>query len=342
MTQDSSSRMVRYVAREFGPPDCLELLRDQPVPVPSDGEVCIEIEACSVQYSDTIVRRGLYLGVRPPLTPGYEVIGRVCAVGPKVSEFSVGDRVADLTVTGGYATHIVRPAEGLVRVPESVDAAEAASVVLSGVTASQMLFRHAKVSRGQNVLIQGANGAVGYIAVQLAVRAGARVWGTARAANHAELRSLGVEPLDYNDPTYPEKLRQETGGGVDAAFDGHGADGFKASIRSVKPRGKLVLIGSSHAVNQGKSMYMAAGRAMLRNLNPFGPRLSIYAIPNVRAKHPDWFKEDLASLFSLLERGELRVRIERRIGFSDVPEAHRALEAGGMSGKIVLLPSAAA
>ena len=340
MLPTPAASTTRYLVREFGGPERLELQRDLPLPIPAAGEVCVEVEACSVQFTDTIIRRGLYPDAgKPPLVPGYEVVGRVCALGPGVTTFAVGDRVADLTVTGGYTTHAIRKADALTRVPDSLDAAEACALILSGVTAWQMLFRHVHVKEGERLLIQGGNGAVGFFAVQLAVRAGAKVWTTARPAHHDTLRTLGAQPVDYRDPSYPEQVRAATQGGVDKVFDGEGADCYRPSFRCLRRDGRLVLIGASSAVNQGKSMYMHGARAILRNLNPFGPRASFYSITKQRKKNPEWFKEDLATLFEQLAQGTLRVRIEKRIGFDEVPEAHRALERGGVSGKIVLLPA---
>jgi NADPH2:quinone reductase len=309
------------------------------LPEPGPGEVRIAVEASSVQFTDTIVRRGKYPDAgRPPIVPGYDVVGRIDALGDGVRDWSLGDRVADMTMIGSNASHVVRDARGLVRVPESVDAAEAAALVLSGVTAQQMLFRQARVKPGQRILVQGGNGAVGWFAVQLAASQDVAVWTTARADHHPALRALGAHPVDYRDPDYPAAVREQTGGGVDWVFDGQGADGFRPSLACLRRGGKLVFIGTSAAVNAGHSMIAAGAKVLAKNLNPFGPRISLYSITTMRKRHPDWFKEDLAALFAQLERDELEVRIERRIGFAELPQAHQDLERGGVSGKIVLIP----
>ncbi|HJK97517.1 MAG TPA: zinc-binding dehydrogenase, partial [Polyangiaceae bacterium LLY-WYZ-14_1] len=254
-----------------------------------------------------------------------------------VEAWKAGDRVADLTVIGGNTSHLVRKAAGLVRVPEDVDAAEAVSLVLSGVTASQMLFRHARVARGARILIQGGNGAVGWFANQLAVQAGVDVWTTARPEHHERLRAIGTHPLDYRDPDYPAAIVEQTGGGVDVVFDGQGADRFRPSLASLKRGGRLVMIGASQAVNRGGSMIVAGAVVLARNLNPFGPRVSLYSITTTRKRHAAWFGEDLAQLFGMLQRRELDVRVERRIDYDQVAQAHADLERGGMSGKVVLV-----
>ena len=123
----------------------------------------------------------------------------------------LGDRVADMSVIGANATHVLRPENGLTRVPASLDAAEATALILSGVTAQQMLFRHAKLWAGARILVQGGSGGVGWFALQLALRAGARVWTTARPEHQAALRALGATALDYRSPDYPALLPRAVG-----------------------------------------------------------------------------------------------------------------------------------
>ncbi|MEM6927757.1 MAG: medium chain dehydrogenase/reductase family protein [Myxococcota bacterium] len=325
---------------QFGGPEELRVVSRGPLPEPGRGEVLIAVEAASVQFTDTVIRRGLYHDAGPaPLTPGYDVVGRVHAVGEGVEPWTIGDRVADLTKTGGCATHIVRASEGLVRVPDSLDPAEATALSLSGVTAYQMLFRQARVRPGHRVLVQGGNGGVGWFALQLLAARGITTWTTARPAHHAALRALGAHPVDYRDPTWPRRVREASEGGVDFVFDGQGARGFRDSLHALRRKGRLVIIGSSAAVQASRTMTGSIVGAMLRNLNPFGPRVGMYSITETRKRRPAAFREDLAELLAMLERGELNVRIDRRIGFDGVARAHADLEAGGVSGKIVLLPS---
>lgn len=328
----------RLTVDRCGDPEALRLVSG-PLPAPGRGEVRIAVEAASVQFTDTVIRRGLYHDAGPaPLTPGYDVVGRIDALGEGVEKWHVGDRVADLTKTGGYATHLVRAADGLVRVPDALDAGEATALVLSGVTAYQMLFRHARVQPGQKVLVQGGNGGVGWFALQLLAARGGAVWTTARPAHHEALRAWGANPVDYQDADWPKHVREASGGGVDVAFDGQGARGFREALGALRRRGRLVIIGSSEAVRASRTMTGPIVGAMLRNLNPFGPRIGLYSITETRKRHPTWFREDLAQLFARLEGGQLEVRIDRRIGFEGVVQAHADLERGGVCGKIVLLP----
>jgi NADPH2:quinone reductase len=177
---------------------------------------------------------------------------------------------------------------------------------------------------------------LGHLASQLGV---VDVWTTARREHHHLLRAIGTHPLDYRDPDYPAAIVEQTGGGVDVVFDGQGADRFRPSLASLKRGGQLVMIGASQAVNHGGSMIVAGALVLARNLNPFGPRVSLFSITTTRKRRAAWFGEDLAQLFGMLQRRELDVRVERRIDYDQVAQARADLERGGMSGKVVLVTS---
>src|SRR5690606_38954887 len=161
-TDARGAHNARVVLKRFGDVEGFELREGEPLPEPGPGQVRVRVLAACVQFTDVIIRKGRYpeLKERPPFTPGYDVVGVVDACGEGV-ELAVGERVADLTVTGSYARHRLLDASQLVRVPSEVDPAEAATLVLSWTTAYQLLHRHAKVKEGARVLIHGAAGAVG-------------------------------------------------------------------------------------------------------------------------------------------------------------------------------------
>ncbi|RZO49033.1 MAG: oxidoreductase [Sandaracinaceae bacterium] len=329
----------RVVLEAFGGPDGFTLREEEAPPEPGPGEVRIRVEAASVQFTDVIIRKGEYIDLKakPPLVPGYDCVGRVEAVGPGVTQLSVGDRVADMTMIGSYATHRLLDATRCVPVPEGVDAAEAVSLVLSWMTAYQLLHRHAKVQAGQTVLIHGAAGAVGQALLRLGQLHGLEMFGTCRA-EHADLvASFGATPIDYREEDFTEVLAD----GVDVVFDGIGEEGFARSWRVVKRGGTLAAFGFSAGIQAG-APFAKIGYWFLRlffwNLWPNGKRAAFYAITDMRKAHPDWFREDLSTLLSMLEEGTLEPRIEARIGLGDVAEAHRRLEAGGLDGKLVIVP----
>jgi D-arabinose 1-dehydrogenase-like Zn-dependent alcohol dehydrogenase len=173
--------------RRFGDPDGLEVI-DTPMPATGRGEVRVRVLASSIEYTDVTIRRHLYPWVfrRPPFVLGYDVVGDIDQLGDGVSGLQLGDRVADMTVLGSNAAYRTIRADRVTRVPAGVDAAEAATLILSWTTAYQLLRRVARVQRGQRVLVQGAAGAVGQALLVLGKMAGLKLWGTGRG-EHAAL-----------------------------------------------------------------------------------------------------------------------------------------------------------
>jgi len=154
------NRVVR--GRRFGDPDGLEIV-DAPLPTAGRGEVRVRVLASSLNYTEVLIRRPLYpqtMHLRLPFVIGYDVVGEIDQIGDGVRDFQIGDRVADMTVVGSNADYRTLPADDVVRVPAGVDAAEAATLILSWTTAYQLLHRAARVRRGQRVLVHGAASAI--------------------------------------------------------------------------------------------------------------------------------------------------------------------------------------
>jgi NADPH:quinone reductase-like Zn-dependent oxidoreductase len=334
--RESRNRVVQV--RRFGGPEGLEVV-DAPLPAAGPGEVRVRVLASSLEYTDVTIRRHVYPWVRrrPPFVMGYDVVGQIDQLGEGVSGFELGDRVADMTVLGSNADYRTLRADRLTRVPAGVDAAQAATVILSWTTAYQILHRAARVQRGQRVLVQGAAGGVGQALLVLGKLAGLEQWGTARGAHAALVRDLGATPIDYQREDFTRVLPD----GFDVVLDGVGADGFRRSFAALKPGGLLVAYGYTAGVKAQRrllTMMMWIARLYLWSWLPGGKRARGYSINVMRARHPAWFQEDLQQLFGLLATGAIRPRVAERISFEEVVEAHRRLEAGGLEGKLVLCP----
>ena len=159
----------RVIITEFGGPDVLKIVEETALPQPKPGEVRVMVMATSACFTDTMVRKGIYyeLKKKPPFPPGYDLVGVVDKLGTGVTKLKIGQMVADLTVSRAYSEYMCRPESSLVPVPADLDPAEAVSLVLSYVTAYQMLHHSAKVQRGQSILIHAAAGAVGTALLQL-------------------------------------------------------------------------------------------------------------------------------------------------------------------------------
>ncbi len=336
MEEQARNRVVQ--TRGFGGPEELEVV-DAPLPTAGRGEVRVRVLASGIEYTDGLIRRHLYPQtrlIRPPFVMGYDLVGEIDQVGPGVSGFRVGDRVADMTVVGSNAAFRTLRAKDLTRVPEAVDPAEAATLILSWMTAYQLLHRSAKVQHGQRMLVHGAAGAVGQALIVLGRLAGLEVWGTARAENAALVRELGATPIDYQREDFTRVLP----GGFDVVLDGVGEDGYRRSFQALKRGGTLVAIGFSAGVQQKRGMLTILGWigrlyawSLLRGKHAF-----FFSINTMRKRHPEWFQEDLGRLLQMLADGAIRPRVAERISFDRVADAHRRIEAGGLDGKLVLCP----
>ena len=325
--------------RRFGGPDGLEVI-DVPLPAAGRGEVRVRVLASGLEYTDVLIRRHLYPQTtyrRPPFVMGYDVVGQIDQLGDGVRGFEIGDRVADMTVVGSNAAYRTLRADRLTRVPAGLDAAEAATLILSWTTAYQLLHRAARAQRGQHVLVHGAAGAVGQALLSLGRLAGLELWGTARGAHAALIRELGATPIDYQREDFTRVLPD----GFDIVFDGIAQDGYRRSFAALKPGGLLCAYGYSAGVQAQRRMLimlMWIARLYLWGWLPGGKRARFYSINAMRARHPAWFREDLERLFGLSATRAIRPRVAARISFDEIAEAHRRLEAGGLEGKLVLCP----
>lgn len=324
--------------RKFGGPDGFAVV-ERPVPEPGAGEVLVKVLAASVQFTDVMLRKGQYpdLKEKPPLVLGYDLVGEVMKVGPDVASPSVGQRVADMTVTGSYAQYRTLEAGRTTVVDAALDPAEATSLVLSWMTAYQLLHRDARVRKGQKLLVIGAAGAVGQALVVLGKLAGCELWGAAGARHAGLVRALGATHVDSDGAEYRQALPE----GFDAAFDGIGERGFSRTWRALGARGHLSAFGVSAAIQRNASLLrVGLWFAKLWWWNRFsgGRSTSFFSITSARKKHPDWFAADLAQLLGMLKRGEIKPRVAERVALGAVADAHARIERGGLEGKIVLIP----
>lgn len=319
------------------------------LPAPAAGQVIVAVEASGVSFAEQQMRLGTYYDQPPfPFVPGYDLVGTVTAVGADVDPQLVGARVAALTKIGGWASAVLLDAADLVPVPAGVDPAEAETLVVSGITAWQMLHRHAHIRRGQTVLVHGANGSVGTNLVQLARHAGARVIGTAAPRHHDAMRALGAEPIDYNDPDLPARVRELAPDGVDAVFDHLGGESIVDSWRLLAPGGTLVSYGSAATKGDTGSSKLPVLKLVARllawNLAPNGKHASFYNVwagLRRRAHFHARLREDLGQVFALLADGTLTAQVAARLPLNQASAAMTLAESRTIVGKVVLIPTPA-
>lgn len=321
-----------------GGPDVLRV-RQRTLPPPAACQAVVRVEAAGVSFAERQMLRGRYFAQpRFPFVPGYDIVGIVTEIGPNVRDVAVGQRVAALTQTGGWADHVIVPTDTLVPVPAGLEPTDAVAVVTNGVTAWQMVHRVARVRAGQTVLVHGAAGGVGSVLVQLARLAGARVIGTASAARHDAVRELGAIPLDYRADDVPARVRELAPGGVSAIFDHVAGPGLDDSWRMLARGGTLVCYGVASALN-------ARGHRLLPFVPLLARLLAWNALPNGRGatfyyvmRWPKLFRPDLARVMSLLAEGRIDANVSRTFPLERAADALRLLESGAVGGKIVLIP----
>ncbi|RJG56021.1 alcohol dehydrogenase [Sphingobium terrigena] len=315
------------------------------LPPPGPSQVRVKIEAAGVAYADIVMRRGLYSSAKPPVTPGYDFVGRVEAVGAEGSAFQIGQRVAGVTVSGSYADRRNVEARWLVPAPEEADAAALAAVVLNGVTAWQMLHRVAQAGADEWILVHGAAGGVGSLLLDFARLAGIKAIGAASRGKHDTVQSRGGVALDYQAEDVAARARAISGGGVVAAFDHIGGRHFrKVSLLALKPTGVGVLYGGYDATRGGKVHPLAIADMMLNSrfsaFALFGKSQSVatYAIPAWRDLRAQIYRDDLATVLKLVAEGAISPLVGEVLPLRDAAKAHRAMESRSVSGKIVLIP----
>jgi len=322
--------MKAIVVSRTGGPEVLEW-RDRDPGAPGPGQARIAVRAAGVNYIDVYFRTGLY--PRPlPFAAGLEGAGVVEALGPDVRGLAVGDRVAWASVPGSYAQAVVAPAQVLVRVPAGVSDDVAAAAMLQGMTAHYLCRAAFPVKSGDTALVHAAAGGVGLLLVQMLRGLGATVIATCSTADKEKLaREAGAaHVIRYSEVEFQPEVRRLTGGrGVDAVYDAVGRTTFDGSLRSLRPRGMLVLYGQSSG---------PVPPFELRQLNDLGslfltrPSLAHYTATR------EELEQRAGDVLGAIAAGRLHVRIGARFAIADAAAAHRALEGRATTGKVVLTP----
>jgi NADPH:quinone reductase-like Zn-dependent oxidoreductase len=300
--------MQAVVVRETGDPDVLRL-EEVERPEPSDGEVLIRVFAASVNPVDWKYRRGF--APKPlPAVLGNDVSGVVEV--SRAEGFAEGDEVFGLAATGGYAQLASSPAAVIAQKPAGVSHEQAAGIPVAGLTAWQALFDRAGLERGQTVVVAGAAGGVGHLAVQFAKRAGARVIGTGSARNREFVLGLGAdEYIDYTEQDVAQAVS-----GVDVAFDTVGGETTQSLLPGLREGGILVTIAGPPPEQEAKQR---AVRAELLIMSPNSGQLRQIA--------------------ELVAAGEVQLEISQTLPLADVRRAHELSESGHTRGKIILTVS---
>lgn len=309
--------MRAIVQHEFGAPEVLKI-EALPEPVGLPTEVIVRVRAIGLNPVEAIIRRGAFpLIGPPPFVLGWDISGIVEAVVPGTQRFKVGDEVYGMPLfprqAAAYAELVAAPSRQLARKPQRLDHVHAAALPLAGLTAWQSLVDVAQLGAGQRLLVHGAGGGVGHLAVQIAKGLGAHVTATVSAEKAEFVKQLGADELiDYRQQDFAEVARD-----MDVVLESIGGDYGERSLRTLRPGGLLI------------TLVERTNSALARKVEDAGRRFAGVAV------EPD--RLGLERLSEWVDSGRLQIHVDEVFSFEQVARAHRRLE-GSVQGKLVLTP----
>ena len=334
--------MRALVLRKHGGLDDLEVVADYPTPKPIDGHVVIRVRAASFNYHDVFTVRGMP-GIKVPLPViiGLDMAGEIAELGSGVTGWKTGDRVLvnplnkkkglmGEMLDGGMAEYCLVAADQLVRMPNAVSFADAASLPVAYGTAHRMLITHRTVKAGERVLVLGASGGVGTGCVILAKLLGAEVIACASSAEKLDrLKALGADHVvNYRDTdwskwaieTYGKPQRRSYDGGVDVVINFTGGDTWVPSLRCLKRGGKLLVCGATAGYDPKEDLrYVWSFELQIIGSNSF-------------------YDDNLAALMQLISEGRMKPVIDKVLPLSEAREGLRLIQDREVIGKVVVTP----
>ena len=322
--------MRAVVCKAFGPPESL-VVEDVPDPVAGAGEVVIDVVASSVTFPDFLVIQDKYQ-FKPalPFSPGSEVSGIVSAVGDGVTNVKVGDRVLSGVGVGGMAEKVVAKADGVVGLPDGIDLLSAPGFLYAYGTSHHALKDRAHIQPGESLVVLGAAGGVGLAAVELGVRAGARVIAAASSEEKLALcRAYGAtDTINYSTDDLKNTIRDLTGGkGADVVYDAVGGAYAEPALRSTAWDGRFLVIGFA----AGEIPKIPLNLALLKGCSIVGVFYGAWS-----GREPAKQRENVRELLDWWAKGELKPYVHEAYPLERAPEAIRALADRKVLGKVVV------
>jgi NADPH:quinone reductase-like Zn-dependent oxidoreductase len=302
--------MKAIVIKSYGDENVVEYT-DVERPEPKASEVLVKVHVAGVNPVDWKIRNGLgeRLGLKLPIMLGGEIAGIIEKIGSEVRDFKEGDSVYGIISSGGYAEYAIAKVGDIAPKPQSLDFTNAAAVPLGALTAWQAIFDLANLSGGQRILISGASGGVGSVAVQLAKAKGAYVIGLASGRNEEFVRDFGADEfVDYTKQNFEEVVKN-----VDIVLDAVGGETFGRSFETLKKGGFLVTTVEFPSDEKAQEFGIKAAR--------------VFCKPNAK---------QLAEITRLVEEGKLKAHVSTVLPLAEVKKAHQLSESGRTRGKIVL------
>ena len=305
---------------------------DVELPVPGAGEALVQVAAAGLNFIDVSYRTGVFKAPQLPFTNGSEAAGTVTAIGPDVSNVKVGERVAFCMVLGAYAEYAIVPAWRLVTLPASIDFDTAAAVMLQGMTAHYLARSTFALQEGHVCVIHAVAGGVGLMLCQIAKLQGATVIGTTSTEKKAELaRTAGADHVIlYTQENVADRVRELTDGrGADVVYDSVGQSTIQGSLDALRRRGMLVSFGQSSGPVPPIDPLTLSSKGSLFLTRPI---LGHYTADR------EELEQRAEDIFTWMQAGKLKVRIDTEYTLEHAADAHAALESRKTSGKVLIVP----
>lgn len=328
-------------------------LKQGPIPTPGPQEVVIEVKACGINYADGIIRMGLYASAKKlhgyPITPGFEVAGRIHAVGSDLQDqWQVGDEVIGLTLFHGYTSHLCLPADGVFKKPAHLSFEQAASLPTVFLTAWWMVHRQVHPMPDECWLVHSAAGGVGSALLQIGRLAGVRLIGVVGSAHKsAHAKAMGADEVIVRaEEDLWARAKALSPEGYHAIFDANGVDTLAQSYEHLAPTGRVVVYGfASMLPKNGRLNWFKLAWDWLRTPR-FSPlkmtqqnRSVLAANLSFLQSHAPSLRAGMVWLLARFESGELEPLPVEAHPLKDAPIAHQRIESGQTIGKLVLIPS---
>ena len=323
--------MKKININKAGGPEVLEL-EEIKLSKPGDGEVLIEHVAIGLNYIDTYHRSGLY-PLKLPTGLGMEAAGIIRDVGPDVSDFSVGDKVAYAAIPlGAYSTHRIYNTKNLIKVPEGIDLNIAACIMTKGLTTFYLLHKTYPVTSGETILFHAAAGGVGQIFCQWAKSLGVKVIGTVGSDEKIDLAKKNgcEEVINYSKEDFAKKVMEITkGDGLSVVYDGVGKETFEKSTQCLKTRGMMISFGNA----SGALSPIDVPKALQpKGLYFVRPSMGQYL------RNREEINEASKMLFQKINSGAIKIEIFKKYKLEDIKQAHIDLENRKIIGPAIILP----
>ena len=322
--------MKAVLVSQHGGPEVLAY-SDVPEPEITPSELLVRVAAAGINYIDTYQRSGIY-AMTLPYTPGLEGAGTVLEVGSEVTGFAVGDTLAWTSQLGSYAEVVALDASKAVSVPSGIEPTQAAQAMLQGITAHYLITSVFEIKPGTTALVHAAAGGVGLLLCQMISARGGTVIGTVSTEAKAAAASAAgaAHVVRYDKEDFTTRVRELTDGiGVNVVYDGVGASTFEGSLRSLTPRGMMVLFGQASG---------PVGSFDPQILNSLGSlsltRPSLMNFIQTR-EELQWRASEV---FDAMLSGDLTMTLGGSYPLSEAAQAHRDLEGRKSSGKLILIP----